>query len=278
MGVNALSSSNYYIPQSYNIQQSEKKQVNDGENKPTLSDDILLNNSSTAESYNYNKKYSSDIYNKNNNENMPPIYTGEEILSAQTDKASNIPAQLSEAEKKQVEELKKRDAEVKTHEQAHITAGGIYIKGGASYDYQTGPDGRQYAVGGHVDIDTSPVPDNPQATIKKAHTIIKAALAPAEPSGADNAAASKARQMIIDAEKELIEKNNSENSKKSKSCHAETDKNYTPSGNIYENTAYFFEETGIKNNENCADGTYNTTGLSNTNHKTAAGSLISISI
>ena len=34
-------------------------------------------------------------------------------------------------------------------------------------DMKAGPDGKMYAVGGHVDIDTSPVKGNPAATIAK---------------------------------------------------------------------------------------------------------------
>jgi hypothetical protein len=49
----------------------------------------------------------------------------------------------------------------------------------------TGPDGKQYAVGGEVPIDLSPVSGNPQATVQKAETIQRAALAPADPSGPD---------------------------------------------------------------------------------------------
>ena len=38
-------------------------------------------------------------------------------------------------------------------------------------------------------MDTSPVPGDPQATIRKAQTVRQAALAPAEPSGQDQRAA-----------------------------------------------------------------------------------------
>ena len=62
---------------------------------------------------------------------------------------------LNEQDQQKVRELKKRDQEVRTHEQAHVAAGGQYIQGGIHYDYQRGPDGQKYAVGGHVNIDTS---------------------------------------------------------------------------------------------------------------------------
>jgi len=45
-------------------------------------------------------------------------------------------------------ELKARDAEVRAHELKHLASAGQYASGGIVYDYQTGPDGRLYAVGG----------------------------------------------------------------------------------------------------------------------------------
>jgi hypothetical protein len=91
------------------------------------------------------------------------------------------------AKKKDIVELQNRDREVRNHEQAHIAASGGLSRGGASFSYQRGSDGKLYAVGGEVSIDTSPVPDNPQATIQKAQQIRAAALAPADPSAQDRA-------------------------------------------------------------------------------------------
>lgn len=116
-------------------------------------------------------------------------------------KADGTP--LDPEEVKQVRELEKRDREVKAHEAAHKASAGGYAKGGAGYEYQTGPDGRQYAVGGHVDIDAGPVPGNPRATLRKAQTVQRAALAPADPSGADRAVAAAAAQMALEAQSEL---------------------------------------------------------------------------
>ncbi len=112
---------------------------------------------------------------------------------------------LTEEERKQVQELQRRDREVRAHEQAHLAAAGGHALGGASYSYQAGPDGRRYAVGGEVSIDTSPVRDDPRATIAKAQTIRAAALAPADPSGADRAVAAAAAKMEADAQRELAE-------------------------------------------------------------------------
>ncbi|MBN2707302.1 MAG: hypothetical protein JXR89_12805, partial [Deltaproteobacteria bacterium] len=86
------------------------------------------------------------------------------------DPAISFPAEssqeLSKEEQSRVNELKKRDAEVKAHEQAHLAAGGPYVSGAAHYEYQKGPDNRNYAVGGEVRIDVSEE-STPEATIQK---------------------------------------------------------------------------------------------------------------
>jgi len=103
----------------------------------------------------------------------------------------NIQNPLSDEEKAQVEKLKKRDQEVRAHEQAHKNAGGQYA-GSASYSYQVGPDGKRYAVGGEVSIDIAPIEGDPDATISKMNVIISAALAPAKPSSQDRRVAAQA--------------------------------------------------------------------------------------
>jgi len=108
---------------------------------------------------------------------------------------------LSTEEKQVVNNLKRRDAEVKSHEAAHMAAGGGIVQGGASYEYQSGPDGKMYAVGGEVQIDTSPA-GSPEATIRKMQQIRRAALAPAQPSGTDRAVAAQASQIEAQARME----------------------------------------------------------------------------
>jgi hypothetical protein len=112
--------------------------------------------------------------------------------------------ELTAEEKQAVTELEQRDQEVRTHEMSHVGAGGQYVQGGASFEYQTGPDGRRYAVGGEVSIDAAPVSGDPQATINKMMTVQKAALAPANPSGQDRAVAAKAAQALAAAQQELM--------------------------------------------------------------------------
>lgn len=111
--------------------------------------------------------------------------------------------ELSADEKKQVAELKDRDAEVRAHEQAHVAASGGHTKGGIKYEFQRGPDNKQYAVGGHVEIDTTPIAGDPGKTIQKAETVRRAALAPSDPSGADRKVAAKAARTITQARAEI---------------------------------------------------------------------------
>ncbi len=107
-------------------------------------------------------------------------------------------------ELKEIEELKKRDLEVRRHEQAHFRSGGRYASP-PKYEFQTGPDGRRYAVGGSVDIDMSEVPDDPQATLEKARIVKRAALAPEEPSAKDRKVAREAEEMAVKAQKQISE-------------------------------------------------------------------------
>ena len=60
-----------------------------------------------------------------------------------------------------------------------LAAGGRYVQSAAQYE--TGPDGKQYAVGGEVGVDASEVQDDSQATVQKAQVIRRAVLAPAYP-------------------------------------------------------------------------------------------------
>ena len=112
---------------------------------------------------------------------------------------------LTDAERRKVAALKARDRQVREHERAHQIAGGHYA---SSPTYRTvrGPDGKSYAVGGEVRIDTSVVPNNPEATIRKMQTVKRAALAPQEPSSADRAVAAEADAKIVRARQEIQER------------------------------------------------------------------------
>lgn len=101
-----------------------------------------------------------------------------------------------------LEQLKSRDREVRAHEQAHIASGGG-LTGGATYSYQTGPDGNQYAIGGEVPIDSGTVAGDPQATISKMRVVKQSALAPAQPSAQDMSVAASADVNIQEAQQIL---------------------------------------------------------------------------
>lgn len=124
----------------------------------------------------------------------------DEALS-RLERASTEP--LTPEQEAQVQELQQRDREVRAHEQAHLAAAGPYARGGPTYTTQTGPDGREYAIGGEVQIDSSPVQGDPEATIQKAQIVRAAALAPAEPSSTDLAVAASATKMEQQARAEL---------------------------------------------------------------------------
>ena len=119
--------------------------------------------------------------------------------------ASLNTGELTSEEQKQVAELKAQDTNVRAHEAAHLAAAGPYATSGASFTYETGPDGKKYAVGGEVSISTSPVKGNPQATLEKAQTIQRAALAPAQPSSQDYKVAATAAQMAAEAQRTIVQ-------------------------------------------------------------------------
>ncbi|MBB1485602.1 putative metalloprotease CJM1_0395 family protein [Oceanospirillum sediminis] len=110
--------------------------------------------------------------------------------------------QLEREKQKVISQLSKRDAEVRAHEEAHSNVGGKYASA-PEYDLTEGPDGKEYAIGGHVNIDASPVEGNPKATIVKADVVEKAALAPVQPSPQDQKVAGEAREMGNEARVEL---------------------------------------------------------------------------
>ncbi|WP_370298410.1 putative metalloprotease CJM1_0395 family protein [Pontibacterium sp.] len=124
--------------------------------------------------------------------------------AASEEKKSNSAgsSELTEQELQVVEELEARDREVRQHEQAHANVGGQYT-GAPELEYTRGPDGRMYATSGEVSVDTSAIPNDPEATIEKMRTVIAAALAPAEPSSQDRQVAAKAQALMAEALAEL---------------------------------------------------------------------------
>lgn len=104
----------------------------------------------------------------------------------------------------EIAELVQRDREVRTHEQAHAAVGGQYA-GAPTYSFKRGPDGQRYAVSGEVSIDTAPIPNDPEATLRKMEIVLRAALAPIEPSPQDLRVAALAQAQAAQARVELAE-------------------------------------------------------------------------
>lgn len=143
---------------------------------------------------NENSDDNSDTTNAVNGENR-----GDGTQSDQPEKEDE---QQRQQEQREIQQLSARDMEVRNHELAHAAVGGSYA-GAPSYEYQTGPDGKKYAVGGEVSIDVSKGA-TPQETIEKMQTVKAAALAPAEPSSQDRKVAAEASQNIAEARVELV--------------------------------------------------------------------------
>ena len=116
----------------------------------------------------------------------------EQHRSAMRPLEKSAPHELSAAEEDVLREMRERDRDVRMHERKHLAAAGDLARGAPRYHYQIGPDGKPYAVGGQVQIDTSAVPGDAEATARKGERIRHAALAPGQPSGPDLAVAQDA--------------------------------------------------------------------------------------
>ncbi|MBR9885708.1 MAG: catalase [Oceanospirillales bacterium] len=146
--------------------------------------------------------------------NSPPADATSSQTSSQSSKRNDTGSGLrgeqrinssqrsSDVDQQLIDELAARDREVRAHERAHQAAGGG-LAGSASFTYERGPDGKQYAVGGEVSIDAPVSSDDPQADLEKAQIILRAALAPADPSGQDLKVAAAARALATNAQVEL---------------------------------------------------------------------------
>lgn len=143
--------------------------------------------------------------------------------STETNSIGTDKDKLTEDQQRQVEKLKERDKEVKTHEQAHLSSAGGLNASAPTYTYQTGPDGKQYAIGGEVSISFTPTGD-PQKDLQAAEAMKNAALAPADPSSQDRSVAQEADKMIAQAQQEILQEKqgNSDSSATTKSENGQT--------------------------------------------------------
>ncbi|MCG3652149.1 hypothetical protein L5F32_07680 [Aliarcobacter butzleri] len=97
--------------------------------------------------------------------------------------------------------FKNKDNEVKTHEQTH--ASGAATTSAINYNYQVGPDGKLYAIGGSVRFDTS-IPKDPQSAKVKMDQLQSASSSVSSLSGADASIAQTAslNKMLLESIKE----------------------------------------------------------------------------
>lgn len=123
----------------------------------------------------------------------------------QSDETPSAQAEDKYTEQRRLQQLKSIDRAVRAHELAHQTVGGRYVTSGASFQYERGSDGRNYATSGEVSIDTSEIPGDPQATLVKAQVVLRAALAPVNPSSQDRQVAATATSMIQQARAALAQ-------------------------------------------------------------------------
>ncbi len=94
-----------------------------------------------------------------------------------------------------LEQLQRRDREVRRHEMEHFQNGQPYASF-PQYFYVTGPLNRPYAISGIVKFDASPVPGNIRETVIKLEKLRRAALAPRTPSLQDRQVAAELARLI----------------------------------------------------------------------------------
>lgn len=103
--------------------------------------------------------------------------------------------ELTPQQQAEIADLEARDRDVHARERALLGAAGPAATGGAAFTYETGPDGKLYAIGGDVSIDVSAVADDPATTIRKMEHVRRAALAPPDPSPHDRRVAAEAAEI-----------------------------------------------------------------------------------
>ena len=104
--------------------------------------------------------------------------------------------------------LRAADVRVKAHERIHAEIAGRYADSAPRYIYVAGPDGRPYAVGGSVSVDLHPIAGDPEATLRKAQALMRAAVGPGSPSAADMRIAAAAYRLAQTARREMAAERN----------------------------------------------------------------------
>lgn len=154
--------------------------------------------------------------------------------------------------KQVVDKLKQTEEKVKAHEAAHKAAGGS-LASSASYSYTQGPDGRSYITGGEVQIDMSPG-RTPQETVSKMQQVIRAALAPADPSGQDRAVAAQAASQMAQAQQQKLQADSPLNP-------AQDAEHSDPSQQTQAQAQQAYSDPAVQRSGNPASGTTGTTPL-----------------
>ena len=137
-------------------------------------------------------------------EQEPPLYgedarlrqPGREALVKQFGPGDPVSeANMSTEDKALLDRLRARDSMVRGHENAHVTAAGGQASGPVQYTYQTGPDGRQYAIGGSVNIAVVSSPADDDQAARQADTARRAAEAGGQTSLRDMQVSMRAAEL-----------------------------------------------------------------------------------
>ncbi|NOZ46039.1 MAG: hypothetical protein GXO79_04570 [Chlorobi bacterium] len=192
---------------------TKEKTVNNTLYNQNRKEALKKTNDRNQDSFEYSIDYKNRDYNSA--QDINDIQTNRVKIELQKNKKNNIDKEkkdnskkysitknkddLSDSEKRLIAELERMDRAVKAHEAAHKAAGGGLVRGGATYSYVIGPDGKRYASSGEVKIDMSYNLSDPEATIQKMEQVKRAALAPIDPSAQDRAVAQRASAIESEA-------------------------------------------------------------------------------
>jgi len=125
-------------------------------------------------------------------------------------------------EREAVRQLEQQDREVREAQSAHAAAAGL-LGGAPTFTYRVGPDGRLYAISGEVRLDTTAVPGDPEATLRKARQIEEAAFTPGDSSPEDRRAAAIASALASRARQELARQQEEEGERTERATTAHVD-------------------------------------------------------
>lgn len=176
---------------------AERGLASDGERNSQAANQANLFQNPTYERPTVSQAFANNINAEANKDHADQESAGKENAESKQEQQNDD----KKVDDKEVRGLRERDREVRMHERAHSAVGGQYADA-PSYEYESGPDGKRYAVDGEVSIDVS-AENTPADTIRKMLQVKAAALAPAEPSAQDYKVAADAAQQEQSARSEL---------------------------------------------------------------------------